>query len=1011
MLFKTTPLKLETRSHGPILWVGDDRGDIPQSMLSRVLFDHPITIPPIVKRNLALIHKRHPEGHDLSLKAEVDQYLAKWVNSCLERLDGSKSEKDATLCDGYRYGPKDALLAAIESTHPHLYGGECINLPTSKILNVSDTAGKGKKFIEVMTDPTYWTYHNGVRTPMAIVPNDYRLPIDYRKERCMFYDWEVFPNLISVSGMYRGEPFCFYVCKAERDGEMVVVNQVREWVDYIRDPEKVWVGFNSADYDDLLSELLIRLVDTSDPMLTDVDKLLAYFFDISQKIVNSRTNRDLREAVNDKSISSLFSQVKYNPVHDRIDLYRMKPSGGTSFAFSLKHAMVRMGWKRIQDLPYRFDTTLDYPQVLEVLDYNRNDWQGTEKLYDLKLPEIQLRVELGNAFLTGNMMDYTESVMANYLLEKIYCDNTGLSVESLKDLRTHHRSIELSTLFNDKIQFKTDLFKRFYDYLKTVVLIDEEDLSEPLYEKDHKGVTVEVKARKVFGFRAKHHMMIDQEGIRKKPLKTGKNEAYNISLTDYCGIQYDIGVGGIHSVDSPTQLVSTEDEWLIDADVTSFYPYIIILENLVPGHLNDQFPVVVALLKDSRVEMKGRMKKLKKLLKSEKGLTQQQIDEMTAEKNLCDIKQQGQKIVINAISGKFKFNGFWLYDPRCSVKMTLSGQLYLLMLIEDFNMLDGVRIISANTDGVTCAVKKWAIAAYLEKCAQWTAHTGFLLEFATYGQIVRRNINNYLTRSIPGVNVNYDGQLRMVTDTTEDGHFKGNFDPTTTSYDDIARWFNDGNYDLDILQPGKGSPKLKGWFEIDNYPLNLWGDAESEDNQLTPIHKQVSDPIITIAVAKYYLYGIPIADTIYESKNILLFCSAPKGSNQFKNYYDGEDGTEVWIQKTNRVYKAKGGVSIRKREYVGDLPLYIRKTQDSSGATVKEKYAGLDAVPERYRSMVSTKDLTVIKEPVRILNNLADDYLSRDMFSWGINYKWYIGEAQKVLDEIEPPFTQGSLFE
>ena len=1015
MLFKTTIQKLNTRSHGMVLWLGQ-KFNAPSDHKTKVLSEHPISLSDGVLNNLRAMHKRYGDGNNLLLKQEVDGFLGSWVDKALVSLSKGRREIDCTLCDDFTYGPKDALLEAVKERYPDLYGGEAVNLPPEDILHRNDLGGKGKKFILAENEPDLVGYHNQSIYNLALVNNDYVDPINYTKDAVVFYDLEVFPNLFSISGMYAGTPFCYYICSSQlSDGSPMVVNQIRDWVEFMDDRNKTWTGFNNAEYDDILQTLLIHAYKekyqycSQQELLEETKPLLDNFYELSQSVVQSHTYQELKSRIPPK-LFKVVTQAKYRPVQPRIDLYRMRPSGGTSFAFSLKHAAVRMGWKRIQDLPYRFDTILTYSQVQEVLDYNANDWQVTEQLYDLKLPEIQLRNELGRAFRVGNvLMDATESVMANHLLEKMYGDATGINIKTIKDLRTHYSEIPLESLFNKVISFNTKPFTTFYEYLKKVVLIDENAIYGDIVETNHKGVEVKIQTRKSFAFRARHHVKIDEHGITKKNFTGAKNESYNISVIDGCKVQYDIGVGGIHSVDKPAHIKSTPDEWLIDADVTSFYPYIIIIENLVPGHLNDQFPIVVALLKDSRVEMKGRMKYLKKkLVKGGASLSQEEIDRLTTEKNLCNVKQMGQKIVINAISGKFKFDGYWLYDPKCSVKMTLSGQLYLLMLIEKFNLQDGVRIISANTDGVTCAVKKEYIAEYLKICALWTKKTGFLLEFATYGQIVRRDINNYLTRSAPGVSVNFEGKQILVSDTTAEGGFKGNFDSSEATYDKIDTWFNTGDYNLPILEPTTGIPKLKGWFEMDNYKKHLFDDAESEDNTLVPIHKKGKETIVTIAVAKYYLFGTPVTETIQECDDILLFCSAPKVDGRFKVFYN--NGTEdILLQKTNRVYKSTKGVMLQKREYSIFGPVYYHKYK-VNGKIKKDRYDKLDSVPSNLKSVVTFNDLTIIKDKVAILNDLPSDYLDKDMFSWNIDYKWYVAEAMEMIELIEPTFTQAELF-
>jgi len=101
------------------------------------------------------------------------------------------------------------------------------------------------------------------------------------------------------------------------------------------------------------------------------------------------------------------------------------------------------------------------------------------------------------------------------------------------------------------------------------------------------------------------------------------------------------------------------------------------------------------------------------------------------------------KITINAIFGLLNFPNFWLYDPKAAYSVTITGQLFLLMLIEKLE-LNGFEVISANTDGVTALIRKDRVEEYDTLCKQWCEETGLSLEFAKYKHYIRKDVNNYL---------------------------------------------------------------------------------------------------------------------------------------------------------------------------------------------------------------------------------------------------------------------------
>jgi hypothetical protein len=184
----------------------------------------------------------------------------------------------------------------------------------------------------------------------------------------------------------------------------------------------------------------------------------------------------------------------------------------------------------------------------------------------------------------------------------------------------------------------------------------------------------------------------------------------------YAGLTFNLGVGGIHTQDNPGIFESTENQTIIDCDVTSFYPNIVLLNEIKPQHLDYKFLEIFKGLIKERIEAKARG------------------DKVTA-----DIL----KISVNAVFGKLGNPDYWLYDMWAFYSVTISGQLYLLSLVE-YLTLNGIEVISANTDGVTCRVRKDQEDLYYRTCKRWEERTGFSLEFTKYKKYVRRDVNNYV---------------------------------------------------------------------------------------------------------------------------------------------------------------------------------------------------------------------------------------------------------------------------
>ena len=94
-----------------------------------------------------------------------------------------------------------------------------------------------------------------------------------------------------------------------------------------------------------------------------------------------------------------------------------------------------------------------------------------------------------------------------------------------------------------------------------------------------------------------------------------------------------------------------------------------------------------------------------------------------------------------------KFSIF--YDPLFTMKITIGGQMMVLMLTE-WLMSVGLEIIQANTDGVTLYLPRVQLADVQSICAEWEKLTDLTLEHVQYSKMAIRDVNNYLAVSLDG---------------------------------------------------------------------------------------------------------------------------------------------------------------------------------------------------------------------------------------------------------------------
>jgi len=97
-----------------------------------------------------------------------------------------------------------------------------------------------------------------------------------------------------------------------------------------------------------------------------------------------------------------------------------------------------------------------------------------------------------------------------------------------------------------------------------------------------------------------------------------------------------------------------------------------------------------------------------------------------------------------------------MYDLRAMYKVTVNLQLLLLVLIEDLE-LNGIHVVSANTDGIVSKVSVDDIDKYKEVCTNWGNKFNFGVEYTEYKKYIRTTVNDYIS-------IKYDGSVKLKGD-------------------------------------------------------------------------------------------------------------------------------------------------------------------------------------------------------------------------------------------------------
>ena len=183
---------------------------------------------------------------------------------------------------------------------------------------------------------------------------------------------------------------------------------------------------------------------------------------------------------------------------------------------------------------------------------------------------------------------------------------------------------------------------------------------------------------------------------------------------------YQMGVGGLHSTHDVNMYVEEGDGYLLsDFDVASYYPNIMMKAGLVPrlgGNKGELFMAAYKAIYDQRMEAKrsGNKKVANSL-----------------------------KITLNGTFGKLGNIYCSFYSPDLLLAVTITGQLNLLCLIHELEKIRGVKVRSANTDGVLVHYPIAARDKVLGVFGKNSKRTGFEYEETPYTKYAAKDVNNY----------------------------------------------------------------------------------------------------------------------------------------------------------------------------------------------------------------------------------------------------------------------------
>lgn len=314
----------------------------------------------------------------------------------------------------------------------------------------------------------------------------------------------------------------------------------------------------------------------------------------------------------------------------------------------------------------------------------------------------------------------------------------------------------------------------------------------------------------------------------------------------YKGVTTDFGLGGIHGAKRGIY-VSDEDFVIMTSDVKSYYPNLAIRNGWSPAHLpSTAFCELYEWFYDERIKIPKK-----------------------------DPRNYVYKLILNSTYGLSNDAHSFLYDPEFTMRITINGQLSLVMLYTMITeRIPGAIPIMQNTDGLETVIPRKYINQYMEICKEWEDITNLILEHDQYQKLVVPDVNNYIA-IFQDEEVTRDEWLKYQAEVPEN-LFKR----------------KDGKFYM-------AKTKCKGRFEF-------------KDRQL---HKNKSFSVVSKALYDFFVHGEEPREYLKRNSNIFDYCGQTKAKGEWKfieTFIENQEVVERKIQKTLRYFVSKKGSKIIK---------------------------------------------------------------------------------------------------
>ena len=336
-------------------------------------------------------------------------------------------------------------------------------------------------------------------------------------------------------------------------------NELDSFVSWAQSNDCYWVGYNNLRFDAQVIEWILRNYE--------------HWHELSALETAAKIAQKAADVIHDANYEVFPEYREEWLTLKQIDLFKINHYDNKNRMVSLKRLEFEMDLENIEEMPiHHSKTNLTDEEIQLTKDYCKNDVMATYEFYkvttgDTEHPlykgnnQIELRQDIQEEFGIP-CLNYSDSKIGDEMIKKYYCQEKRIQYSELPKKGLFRTEVKVRNCIADYVTFQTPELQEFLNKIKKEVLTMKDEFKESL---------------------------------------------------EFYGNTYTFAKGGLHTENKPKVFEADDDTLIIDWDVSSYYPAIIINNGKYPGHLGPEFLRGYKTMFDKRLELKPLAKKDKKI--------------------------------------------------------------------------------------------------------------------------------------------------------------------------------------------------------------------------------------------------------------------------------------------------------------------------------------------------------------------------------------------------------------